>query len=152
MLAHWGNTNAKYTTSTTAYPWDNWDPIPLDWRGDHPCYDPAKDLVLPAWKFPDPYPVLQNFSSRYTAGFHTSASTGRIPFPKKNGGFAENILHPYMNLCQVTNYLLKCTTLKLEHLMQTSSRSANFILLQRQLGECVRKWPARNWVCLLHII
>ncbi|KAG0582764.1 hypothetical protein KC19_3G084200 [Ceratodon purpureus] len=64
MLAHWGNTNAKHKTSTTAYPFDNWNPIPREWRGNHPCYDPAKDLVLPAWKWPDPHPVLQNFSSR----------------------------------------------------------------------------------------
>lgn len=87
MLAHWGNTNAKYKTSTTAYPFDNWDPIPRKWRGDHPCYDPAKDLVLPAWKFPDPYPVLQNFSSRYTTGFYKSAPTKGISSLKKNGGF-----------------------------------------------------------------
>lgn len=64
MLTHWGNTNAKHKTSTTAYFADNWDPIPPEWRGHHPCYDPAKDLVLPAWKFPDPYPISQKFASR----------------------------------------------------------------------------------------
>ncbi|XP_024372401.1 uncharacterized protein [Physcomitrium patens] len=65
MLSHWGNTNAKHKASTTAYRADNWDLIPPEWRGDHPCYDPAKDLVLPAWKFPDPYPIVQNLSSRH---------------------------------------------------------------------------------------
>ncbi|KAG0618214.1 hypothetical protein M758_4G047000 [Ceratodon purpureus] len=64
MLVHWGNTNANHKRSTTAYHADNWDLIPPEWRGNHPCYDPAKDLVLPAWKYPDPFPVLQNFSSR----------------------------------------------------------------------------------------
>jgi hypothetical protein len=64
MLVHWGNTNAKHKRSTTAYYADNWDRIPPAWRGNHPCYDPAKDLVLPAWKLPDPFPVLQNFSAR----------------------------------------------------------------------------------------
>lgn len=53
MLVHWGNTNSKYNHSTTAYWADNWDRIPSDRRGDHPCFDPDKDLVLPAWKRPD---------------------------------------------------------------------------------------------------
>lgn len=68
MLTHWGNTNTKHKTSTTAYFPDNWDRIPPEWRGHHPCYDPAKDLVLPAWKHPDPYPILQNFSTRPRQG------------------------------------------------------------------------------------
>ncbi|KAK1259684.1 putative glucuronoxylan glucuronosyltransferase F8H [Acorus gramineus] len=54
MLVHWGNTNSKHNQSTTAYWADNWDRIPSDKRGDHPCFDPEKDLVLPAWKRPDP--------------------------------------------------------------------------------------------------
>ncbi|RCV46313.1 hypothetical protein SETIT_9G521600v2 [Setaria italica] len=54
MLVHWGNTNTKHKNSTSAYWADNWDHIPLDRRGNHPCFDPRKDLVLPAWKEPDP--------------------------------------------------------------------------------------------------
>ncbi|OAE34870.1 hypothetical protein AXG93_1587s1010 [Marchantia polymorpha subsp. ruderalis] len=54
MLVHWGNTNSKHNYSTTAYSADSWNDIPSEWRGNHPCYDPAKDLVLPAWKVPDP--------------------------------------------------------------------------------------------------
>lgn len=54
MLVHWGNTNSKHNHSTTAYWADNWDPIPSDKRGNHPCFDPEKDLVVPAWKQPDP--------------------------------------------------------------------------------------------------
>ncbi|WVZ55657.1 hypothetical protein U9M48_006291 [Paspalum notatum var. saurae] len=54
MLVHWGNTNTKHKNSTTAYWADNWDYIPLDRRGNHPCFDPIKDLVLPAWKEPNP--------------------------------------------------------------------------------------------------
>ncbi|KAJ7976815.1 exostosin family protein [Quillaja saponaria] len=53
MLVHWGNTNSKHKNSTTAYWADNWDEIPSDIRGNHPCFDPDKDLVLPAWKMPD---------------------------------------------------------------------------------------------------
>ncbi|KAG4130081.1 hypothetical protein ERO13_D09G120900v2 [Gossypium hirsutum] len=53
MLVHWGNTNSKHNHSTTAYWADNWDKIPSDRRGNHSCFDPAKDLVLPAWKRPD---------------------------------------------------------------------------------------------------
>ncbi|OMO63122.1 Exostosin-like protein [Corchorus capsularis] len=53
MLVHWGNTNSKHNHSTTAYWADNWDKISPDRRGNHPCFDPAKDLVLPAWKHPD---------------------------------------------------------------------------------------------------
>ncbi|XP_068643172.1 uncharacterized protein [Aristolochia californica] len=54
MLVHWGNTNSKHNHSTTAYWADNWDTISSDRRGAHPCFDPEKDLVLPAWKRPDP--------------------------------------------------------------------------------------------------
>ncbi|XP_074575072.1 uncharacterized protein LOC141831581 isoform X2 [Curcuma longa] len=54
MLVHWGNTNSKHNHSTTAYWADNWDPIPSSKRGTHPCFDPEKDLVLPAWKRPEP--------------------------------------------------------------------------------------------------
>ncbi|KAL5124373.1 putative glucuronoxylan glucuronosyltransferase F8H [Glycine soja] len=53
MLVHWGNTNTKHNHSTTAYWADNWDKISSDKRGTHPCFDPDKDLVLPAWKVPD---------------------------------------------------------------------------------------------------
>ncbi|KAF8398413.1 hypothetical protein HHK36_017340 [Tetracentron sinense] len=53
MLVHWGNTNSKHNHSTTAYWADNWDHIPSHRRGNHPCFDPDKDLVLPAWKRPD---------------------------------------------------------------------------------------------------
>ncbi|KAK3148234.1 hypothetical protein QOZ80_3BG0292440 [Eleusine coracana subsp. coracana] len=54
MLVHWGNTNTKHMNSTSAYWADNWDHIPLDRRGSHPCFDPRKDLVIPAWKEPNP--------------------------------------------------------------------------------------------------
>lgn len=54
MLVHWGNTNAKHNYSTTGYYPDNWDHIPIAERGNHVCFDPEKDLVLPAWKVPDP--------------------------------------------------------------------------------------------------
>ncbi|CAA0812736.1 exostosin family protein [Striga hermonthica] len=53
MLVHWGNTNSKHNHSTTAYWGDNWDGISPDRRGNHPCFDPRKDLVLPAWKRPN---------------------------------------------------------------------------------------------------
>lgn len=53
MLVHWGNTNSKHNHSTTAYGPDNWDAISSIRRGNHSCFDPDKDLVLPAWKLPD---------------------------------------------------------------------------------------------------
>ncbi|XP_012567804.1 uncharacterized protein [Cicer arietinum] len=53
MLVHWGNTNTKHKHSTTAYWPDNWDKISSNRRGIHPCFDPHKDLVLPAWKLHD---------------------------------------------------------------------------------------------------
>ncbi|KAM2229953.1 hypothetical protein ACFX1S_014417 [Malus domestica] len=53
MLVHWGNTNSKHKHSTTAYWADNWNEISSEKRGNHPCFDPDKDLVLPAWKSPD---------------------------------------------------------------------------------------------------
>ncbi|XP_078442149.1 uncharacterized protein LOC144711888 isoform X2 [Wolffia australiana] len=53
MLVHWGNTNSKHNYSTTAYWQDNWDRVPLEKRGNHPCFDPSKDLVIPSWKQPN---------------------------------------------------------------------------------------------------
>ncbi|KAL8489607.1 hypothetical protein ACS0TY_025501 [Phlomoides rotata] len=53
MLVHWGNTNSKHKGSTTAYWGDTWNTISSDRRGNHSCFDPEKDLVLPAWKAPD---------------------------------------------------------------------------------------------------
>ncbi|XP_078440499.1 putative glucuronoxylan glucuronosyltransferase F8H [Wolffia australiana] len=64
MLVHWGNTNSKYNHSTTAYSPDNWDPIPLEKRGNHPCFDPRKDLVIPAWKRPDARVLEEKFWAR----------------------------------------------------------------------------------------
>ncbi|CAN4099793.1 unnamed protein product [Withania somnifera] len=64
MLVHWGNTNSKHNHSTTAYWGDNWDAISLDRRGNHPCFDPDKDLVLPAWKRPDEGSLNAKYWSR----------------------------------------------------------------------------------------
>ncbi|XP_026413706.1 uncharacterized protein LOC113309491 isoform X2 [Papaver somniferum] len=64
MLAHWGNTNSKHNHSTSAYWLDNWDAIPSSSRGNHPCYDPEKDFVLPAWKRPDPDSLRLKFWTR----------------------------------------------------------------------------------------
>ncbi|CAL9096141.1 unnamed protein product [Musa acuminata var. zebrina] len=64
MLVHWGNTNSKYNHSTTAYWADNWDQIPSFKRGNHPCFDPAKDLVLPAWKRPQPRAIWAKLWAR----------------------------------------------------------------------------------------
>lgn len=66
MLVHWGNTNSKHNHSTTAYWADNWDRIPSDERGNHSCFEPEKDLVLPAWKRPDPGSLKLKLWSRYS--------------------------------------------------------------------------------------
>lgn len=65
MLVHWGNTNSKHTNSTTAYWADNWNSITSERRGTHPCFDPEKDLVLPAWKQPDASSLKENYWSWY---------------------------------------------------------------------------------------
>ncbi|XP_020526336.1 uncharacterized protein LOC18439978 isoform X2 [Amborella trichopoda] len=64
MLVHWGNTNSKHNYSTTAYFADNWDHIPIERRGSHPCFVPEKDLVLPAWKMPDPFALKSKLWAR----------------------------------------------------------------------------------------
>ncbi|ONH95380.1 hypothetical protein PRUPE_7G067200 [Prunus persica] len=71
MLVHWGNTNLKHKHSTTAYWADNWDTIPSDKRGNHPCFDPDKDLVLPSWKSPD----VNSLSSKLWARSHDTRKT-----------------------------------------------------------------------------
>lgn len=64
MLVHWGNTNSKHKHSTTAYWADNWNDISAERRGNHPCFDPDKDLVLPAWKYPDANALSKKFWAR----------------------------------------------------------------------------------------
>ncbi|KAI5056841.1 hypothetical protein GOP47_0028659 [Adiantum capillus-veneris] len=64
MLVHWGNTNIKHNHSTTGYFGDNWDHIPISERGSHACFDPQKDLVLPAWKVPNPALITERFWER----------------------------------------------------------------------------------------
>ncbi|OWM67216.1 hypothetical protein CDL15_Pgr000668 [Punica granatum] len=64
MLVQWGNTNTKHKGSTTAYWGDNWNDISAERRGNHPCFDPDKDLVLPAWKYPDANALSQEFWAR----------------------------------------------------------------------------------------
>ncbi|XP_004307567.1 PREDICTED: uncharacterized protein LOC101304329 [Fragaria vesca subsp. vesca] len=71
MLIHWGNTNSKHKHSTTAYWGDNWNDISSDRRGNHPCFDPEKDLVLPAWKSPD----VNSLSSKLWARPHEMRKT-----------------------------------------------------------------------------
>ncbi|CAI9100042.1 OLC1v1036962C3 [Oldenlandia corymbosa var. corymbosa] len=61
MLVHWGNTNSKHNHSTTAYWADNWDTISSERRGNHSCFDPDKDLVIPAWKLPDANSLMSKF-------------------------------------------------------------------------------------------
>ncbi|CAI5462679.1 unnamed protein product [Closterium sp. Yama58-4] len=53
MLSHWGNTMAAHNHSTTAYLLDSWHDIPPALRGRHPCFDPLKDVVMPAFKPPN---------------------------------------------------------------------------------------------------
>eukprot|EP00850_Spirogloea_muscicola_P023503 SM000362S13790 [mRNA] locus=s362:53583:57514:- [translate_table: standard] len=61
LLTSWGNTGVPHNGSTTAYSLDRWDLIPESLRGNHTCYDPAKDIVLPAWKPPNPNPGMVKF-------------------------------------------------------------------------------------------
>ncbi|KAK9921833.1 hypothetical protein M0R45_030329 [Rubus argutus] len=71
MLVHWGNTNSKHKHSTTAYWADNWNDISSNTRGNHPCFDPDKDLVLPAWKSPD----VNSLNSKLWARPHETRKT-----------------------------------------------------------------------------
>ena len=58
LISHWGNTMAKHNRCTTTYDPDRWDvardptsrlPLALA-AGDHPCYDPRKDVVMPSFR------------------------------------------------------------------------------------------------------
>ncbi|KAL8142927.1 hypothetical protein V2J09_015959 [Rumex salicifolius] len=82
MLVHWGNTNSKHNHSTSAYWADNWDMISEARRGKHPCFDPSKDLVLPAWKRPDG-PTLK--SKLWSKFFYFNGNLG----PAYNNGRPE---------------------------------------------------------------
>lgn len=66
LLVHWGNTNSKHNGSTTAYYADNWNTISAERRGNHSCFDPDKDLVLPAWKRPDESSLIAKYWTRFT--------------------------------------------------------------------------------------
>ncbi|KRH33103.1 hypothetical protein GLYMA_10G099700v4 [Glycine max] len=85
MLVHWGNTNTKHNHSTTAYWADNWDKISSDRRGIHPCFDPDKDLVLPAWKVPDAYVLTSKLWARYSMGIRQKLAEEFGSSPNKDG-------------------------------------------------------------------
>lgn len=53
MITHWGNTEMVHKGNQTAYGPDLWGVIPPAIRGPHPCFDPSKDIVVPARKAPD---------------------------------------------------------------------------------------------------
>ena len=52
MLSGWGNTEASHRGSVTSYHPDDFSAIAEEVRGDHPCFEEEKDVVLPAWKHP----------------------------------------------------------------------------------------------------
>ncbi|CAI5473404.1 unnamed protein product [Closterium sp. Yama58-4] len=63
MLAHWGNTGTTHKGCTTAYYHDDWSVMEESVRGDHPCFDPDKDVVMPAWKVPGVWALAQKIKS-----------------------------------------------------------------------------------------
>ncbi|CAI5946693.1 unnamed protein product [Closterium sp. NIES-64] len=63
MLAHWGNTGSTHKGCTTAYYHDDWSVMEESVRGDHPCFDPEKDVVMPAWKVPGVWARAQKIKS-----------------------------------------------------------------------------------------
>ncbi|CAI5502258.1 unnamed protein product [Closterium sp. Naga37s-1] len=63
MLAHWGNTGTTHKGCTTAYYHDDWSVMEESVRGDHPCFDPEKDVVMPAWKVPGVWARAQKIKS-----------------------------------------------------------------------------------------
>ncbi|ONH95379.1 hypothetical protein PRUPE_7G067200 [Prunus persica] len=85
MLVHWGNTNLKHKHSTTAYWADNWDTIPSDKRGNHPCFDPDKDLVLPSWKSPDVNSLSSKLWASYSMGIRQKLAEEFGSSPNKEG-------------------------------------------------------------------
>lgn len=62
MITHWGNTESVHRGQQTAYSADWWNVIPHEIRGDHPCFDPQKDIVVPARK--DPGYILPRLHTR----------------------------------------------------------------------------------------
>ena len=58
LVSHWGNTMSTHRKCTTTYQADRWD-VPYDpytrlplasLIGDHACYDPHKDVVMPSFR------------------------------------------------------------------------------------------------------
>ncbi|GJP79128.1 hypothetical protein CLOP_g9378 [Closterium sp. NIES-67] len=63
MLAHWGNTGTRHKGCTSAYYHDDWSAMERGVRGEHPCFDPDKDVVMPAWKVPGVWARAQKIKS-----------------------------------------------------------------------------------------
>eukprot|EP00854_Cymbomonas_tetramitiformis_P002550 gene2550-3302_t len=57
MLTHWGRITGRYPNNTHTFIVHQWTRLHHDTLenlyGGHPCYDPAKDVVLPSWRRPD---------------------------------------------------------------------------------------------------
>ena len=109
LISHWGNTMAKHNRCTTTYDPDRWDvardptsrlPLALA-AGDHPCYDPRKDVVMPSFRDLDtflppragePPPTRRappSSSSRVTSARRRAQPTpGRTPTATTRSGSA----------------------------------------------------------------
>lgn len=55
---------SRHNYSTTAYPADSWGFMPEGFRGTHPCFDPTKDVVMPAFKAPSESHLRQRLWER----------------------------------------------------------------------------------------
>ena len=139
MLVHWGNTNSKHNHSTTAYWADNWDSIPSNRRGNHPCFHPDKDLVLPAWKRPDGVALSSKLWARYT--FHW----------KHWIIFFFLIFLAWLHNADLFQNFLTCQwkmSLSMIH-FQATREAKGTVLLQWKSRAGLPKWKARRFVSWL---
>ncbi|EFJ49814.1 acetylglucosaminyltransferase [Volvox carteri f. nagariensis] len=104
MLTHWGRMDLNHT-SNTAYRPDNYSDG-ITWKGvldgkdvktlyqGHPCYDPRKDLVIPAFKTPDHFsqsPLLGSWPRQRDILLYLRGDVGKHREPNYSRGIRQKL-------------------------------------------------------------
>ncbi|KAG2437847.1 hypothetical protein HXX76_005465 [Chlamydomonas incerta] len=107
ILTHWGRMDQDHK-SNTGYLQDNYDMVMpeefkgwpgMDWQSrsrGHPCYDPTKDLVIPAFKSVDHFrdsPLLGGTPLVRDLLCYFRGDIGQARFPQYSRGLRQKLFH-----------------------------------------------------------
>lgn len=81
VLSHWGNTGRVHKGAFTAVGQEMWTAIPVTLHGMHRCFNPRKDIVMPAWTPPNVEHLHEQYWAKCVPSPPLPASTTPILSP-----------------------------------------------------------------------